>query len=165
MESPSASRVFFNNSLRPFVPFLRLLQQIFNDLAELFETLSAADEFSDPGLVRILGIGQPQDKSRRSGYAHATARGDVVADLFRILAIIQAGIKRCGIQSQFRGKKPIASRFKPPPAGASDIGWRVEFRVMEVQMTAFENAAFSTFIVLLTRAHFLAQSSSLKQPG
>jgi glutamate--cysteine ligase catalytic subunit len=42
-------------------------------------------------------------------------------------------------------------RFKPPPFN-SDIGWRVEFRVMEVQMTPFENAAFSTFIVLLTRA-------------
>lgn len=42
-------------------------------------------------------------------------------------------------------------RFKPPPPGQG-IGWRVEFRVMEVQMTAFENAAFSVFIVLLTRA-------------
>lgn len=42
-------------------------------------------------------------------------------------------------------------RFKPPPFD-SDIGWRVEFRVMEVSMTAFENAAFSVFIALLTRA-------------
>ncbi|GAA96984.1 uncharacterized protein L969DRAFT_54002 [Mixia osmundae IAM 14324] len=42
-------------------------------------------------------------------------------------------------------------RFKPPPPG-SDIGWRVEFRSMEVQLTDFENAAFSVFIVLLTRA-------------
>ena len=42
-------------------------------------------------------------------------------------------------------------RFKPPPPG-SDIGWRVEFRPMEIQMTDFENAAFSVFIVLITRA-------------
>ena len=42
-------------------------------------------------------------------------------------------------------------RFKPPPPDA-DIGWRVEFRSMEIQMTDFENAAFSVFIVLLTRA-------------
>ncbi|EIW83068.1 glutamate-cysteine ligase catalytic subunit [Coniophora puteana RWD-64-598 SS2] len=42
-------------------------------------------------------------------------------------------------------------RFKPPPPG-SPIGWRVEFRSMEVQMTDFENAAFSVFIVLLSRA-------------
>ena len=42
-------------------------------------------------------------------------------------------------------------RFKPPPP-ASTIGWRVEFRSMEVQLTDFENAAHSIFIVLLTRA-------------
>ncbi|KAG8708676.1 hypothetical protein FRC09_001097 [Ceratobasidium sp. 395] len=42
-------------------------------------------------------------------------------------------------------------RFKPPPAGSA-IGWRVEFRTMEVQPTDFENAAFSVFVVLLSRA-------------
>ncbi|CAI6332339.1 unnamed protein product [Periconia digitata] len=42
-------------------------------------------------------------------------------------------------------------RFKPPPPG-SDMGWRVEFRPMEIQITDFENAAFSIFIVLITRA-------------
>ncbi|KAH7925518.1 GCS-domain-containing protein [Leucogyrophana mollusca] len=42
-------------------------------------------------------------------------------------------------------------RFKPPPPN-SPIGWRVEFRSMEVQMTDFENAAFAVFIVLLSRA-------------
>lgn len=41
-------------------------------------------------------------------------------------------------------------RFKPPPPN-SPIGWRVEFRPMEVQFTEFENAAHSVFIVLLTR--------------
>lgn len=72
-------------------------------------------------------------------------------------------------------------RFKPPPLNTSTIGWRVEFRPMEVQVlpsfsisnslkshhfffplyltssfqwlqfTDFENAAFATFVVLLTR--------------
>ena len=42
-------------------------------------------------------------------------------------------------------------RFKPPPADNS-IGWRVEFRPMEIQFTDFENAAFSVFLVLITRA-------------
>ncbi|KAK6526245.1 hypothetical protein TWF694_004853 [Orbilia ellipsospora] len=42
-------------------------------------------------------------------------------------------------------------RFKPPPSAEDAIGWRVEFRSMEVQLTDFENAAFSIFIVLLTR--------------
>jgi len=41
-------------------------------------------------------------------------------------------------------------RFKPPPPG-TDIGWRVEFRPTEVQLTDFENAAYMVFMVLLTR--------------
>ena len=41
-------------------------------------------------------------------------------------------------------------RFKPPPPG-DNIGWRVEFRSMEIQLTDFENAAYAVFIVLLTR--------------
>lgn len=41
-------------------------------------------------------------------------------------------------------------RFKPPPPN-STIGWRVEFRPCDVQMTDFENAAVVCFIVLLSR--------------
>mmetsp|Transcript_16796 Transcript_16796/g.23526 ORF Transcript_16796/g.23526 Transcript_16796/m.23526 type:complete len:841 (-) Transcript_16796:220-2742(-) len=41
-------------------------------------------------------------------------------------------------------------RFKPPPS--DNIGWRVEFRTMEVQITDFENAAFTVFIALVSRA-------------
>lgn len=41
-------------------------------------------------------------------------------------------------------------RFKPPPPN-STIGWRVEFRPCEVQITDFENAALVCFVVLLTR--------------
>lgn len=41
-------------------------------------------------------------------------------------------------------------RFKPPPPN-SPIGWRVEFRPCEIQMTDFENAAIVCFVVLLTR--------------
>lgn len=44
-------------------------------------------------------------------------------------------------------------RFKPPPEG-SDIGWRVEFRSMEVQPDDFANAAFCVFQILLTRTIF-----------
>jgi glutamate--cysteine ligase catalytic subunit len=46
-------------------------------------------------------------------------------------------------------------RWKPPPVrtNVSDphIGWRTEFRSMEVQLTDFENAAFTVFVILLTR--------------
>ena len=41
-------------------------------------------------------------------------------------------------------------RFKPPPIN-SPIGWRVEFRPCELQITDFENAAVACFVVLLTR--------------
>ncbi|RHY30652.1 hypothetical protein DYB32_004156 [Aphanomyces invadans] len=47
-------------------------------------------------------------------------------------------------------------RWKPPPAASSaesrnHIGWRTEFRSMEIQLTDFENAAFSVFIALVSR--------------
>ncbi|XP_064623415.1 glutamate--cysteine ligase-like isoform X2 [Lineus longissimus] len=42
-------------------------------------------------------------------------------------------------------------RFKLPPPN-SGIGWRVEFRPTEVQLTDFENAAYAVFLVILTRA-------------
>lgn len=41
-------------------------------------------------------------------------------------------------------------RFKPPPLN-SDIGWRVEFRPCELQITDFENAAIACFVTLVTR--------------
>jgi glutamate--cysteine ligase catalytic subunit len=42
-------------------------------------------------------------------------------------------------------------RWKPPPPDAPDMGWRVELRTMEAQVTDFENAAFTVFVVLLSR--------------
>lgn len=46
-------------------------------------------------------------------------------------------------------------RWKPPPPREHEnsprIGWRTEFRSMEVQPTDAENAAFTVFVVLVTR--------------
>ena len=42
-------------------------------------------------------------------------------------------------------------RFKLPPLHTSSTGWRIEFRPMELQVTAFENAAFAVFIILTSR--------------
>ena len=42
-------------------------------------------------------------------------------------------------------------RFKPPPTMDSKVGWRVEFRTMDIQLSDFENAAYCVFIVLLAR--------------
>jgi glutamate--cysteine ligase catalytic subunit len=46
-------------------------------------------------------------------------------------------------------------RWKPPPPRNTPndphIGWRTEFRSMEMQLTDFENAAFTVLVVLVTR--------------
>ena len=44
-------------------------------------------------------------------------------------------------------------RFKPPPPVSTvQLGWRVEFRTMEVQLTDMENAAYTVFVALISRA-------------
>ncbi len=40
-------------------------------------------------------------------------------------------------------------RFKSPPSADSDIGWRVEFRPLDIQLTDFENAALTVFVCML----------------
>ncbi|CAF0847865.1 unnamed protein product [Adineta ricciae] len=42
-------------------------------------------------------------------------------------------------------------RFKPPPLDDGKMGWRVEFRPMDIQITDFENASLTVFMALLTR--------------
>ncbi len=40
-------------------------------------------------------------------------------------------------------------RFKPPPSADSKIGWRVEFRTIDIQMTDFENSAFVVAVLMI----------------
>ena len=40
-------------------------------------------------------------------------------------------------------------RFKPPPSVDSEIGWRVEFRPLDIQLTDFENAALTVFVGMI----------------
>jgi glutamate--cysteine ligase catalytic subunit len=40
-------------------------------------------------------------------------------------------------------------RFKPPPSHDSNIGWRVEFRTPDIQITDFENSALTMLIVMI----------------
>ena len=42
-------------------------------------------------------------------------------------------------------------RFKPPPTMTSNVGWRVEFRTMDIQLSDFENASYVIFVILLSR--------------
>ena len=41
-------------------------------------------------------------------------------------------------------------RFKPPPSKDSNIGWRVEFRTMDIQLTDFENTCLIVLLGLIT---------------
>ncbi|XP_057331273.1 glutamate--cysteine ligase-like isoform X2 [Microplitis mediator] len=63
--------------------------------------------------------------------------------------------KRSDCFESIQGTTWRSMRFKPPPAD-SDIGWRVEFRPMDIQITDFENAAAVCFIILLAKiiVHF-----------
>lgn len=47
-------------------------------------------------------------------------------------------------------------RFKPPPSLESKIGWRVEFRTMDIQLSDFENAALIVLLGLINNVinHF-----------
>ena len=40
-------------------------------------------------------------------------------------------------------------RFKPPPSKDSNIGWRVEFRTMDIQLTDFENSALTILLGMI----------------
>lgn len=47
-------------------------------------------------------------------------------------------------------------RFKPPPSHDSNIGWRVEFRTMDIQLTDFENSCLLVLLGLVVNVinHF-----------
>ena len=40
-------------------------------------------------------------------------------------------------------------RFKVPPGEVTDIGWRVEFRPMDIQLTDFENTALTVMVGMI----------------
>jgi len=40
-------------------------------------------------------------------------------------------------------------RFKPPPSLDSNIGWRVEFRTPDLQLTDYENSAMVILLLMI----------------
>ena len=40
-------------------------------------------------------------------------------------------------------------RFKNPPTEDTNIGWRVEFRPMDIQLTDFENTALTVMVGMI----------------
>jgi glutamate--cysteine ligase catalytic subunit len=67
--------------------------------------------------------------------------------------------KAPGLQLGVEAKETSKKEF----SGEDGPGWRVEFRPLELQLTDFENAAFSIFLVLLSRA-ILAQGFKFYMP-
>jgi glutamate--cysteine ligase catalytic subunit len=98
---------------------------------------------------------------RKEGFDPALAQH--IAHLFirDPLVVFDGAVEEVDDETQTEHFESIQStnwqtvRWKPPPPRDSPndphIGWRTEFRSMEMQLTDFENAAFSVFIVLLQR--------------
>ena len=110
-------------------------------------------EYLDPDLVfdpdlkqRLLDGGM--DNLLATHFAHLFIRDPIVVFAEDLLEL---DLTKADHFENLQSTNWQHMRFKPPPPG-TDMGWRVEFRPMEIQITDFENAAFSIFIVLITRA-------------
>ncbi|RKF62632.1 Glutamate--cysteine ligase [Erysiphe neolycopersici] len=109
-------------------------------------------EYLDPDLVFVPEIKESlmdggMDSLLATHFAHLFIRDPIV--IFNE-DIQELDLDKTDHFENFQSTNWQHIRFKPPPADNS-IGWRVEFRSMEIQITDFENAAFAVFIVLLTR--------------
>ena len=96
------------------------------------------------------------DECRKAGVDESLSRHISHLFLRDPLVMFQGSIRELNNSTDTQHFESIQStnwqtvRWKPPPF-ATDIGWRTEFRSMEIQLTDFENAAFTVLIVLLTR--------------
>jgi len=108
-------------------------------------------EVDDPALDALLRAGVEQPLARHVAYLFA--RDPLVA--------FEGSLEDAGDDFSVEHFESLNStnwqsmRWKPPPPSTPSsphIGWRTEFRSMELQLTDFENAAFSVFVVLLSRA-------------
>ena len=128
---------------------------------------ASASSFSNRILNKYNDLAVPIDEEyylmlRSKGVDPALAQH--VAHLFirDPLVVFEGSVEEVDDATQTEHFESIQStnwqsvRWKPPPPRLTPndphIGWRVEFRTMEVQLTDFENAAFTVFVVLLTRA-------------
>lgn len=122
---------------------------------------------SDPAYVEKL-IKNEVDESLANHVAHLFARDPLVIFGDRVELEDSKDIDHW---ENLQSTNWQTMRWKPPsPEKASfdndsekHIGWRVEFRSMEIQMTDFENAAFTSFIMLLSRV-ILGSNLNLYMP-
>ena len=116
------------------------------------------DEYLDPALIVDESIKQElldagMDQRLAAHFAHLFIRDP--------LLVFDEDMEKVNLNEsrqfdQIQSTNWQTLRFKPPPFFPKDVGWRVEVRSMEVQITDFENAAFSIFVVLLVKTilHF-----------
>ena len=116
------------------------------------------DEYQDPGLIvneavkeRLLDAGM--DQRLAAHFGHLFIRDPLI--------VYDEDLEKVDVNETKRFEMIQSTnwqtlRLKPPVLSSNGTGWRVEVRTMEVQITDFENAAFSIFVVLLTKAilHF-----------
>lgn len=110
-------------------------------------------EYMDPELVVDQGLKQRlidggMDDLLATHFAHLFIRDPIVVFAEDLKAL---DLNKTDHFENLQSTNWQHMRFKPPPHD-KDTGWRVEFRPMEIQITDFENAAFSIFLVLVTRA-------------
>ncbi|XP_057331277.1 glutamate--cysteine ligase-like isoform X2 [Microplitis mediator] len=105
----------------------------------------------DDGLLKVL-MDNGVDKALAQHVAHLFTK-DPITILSTQIYVDDEKCSDCF--DSIQGTTWRSIRFKPPPAN-SDIGWRVEFRPMDIQITDFENAAAVCFIILLAKVivHF-----------
>lgn len=123
----------------------------YNDLnpafdPEIYQDLQ--DAGNNHNLIQIINKSKGVDTLLAKHYAHLFIRDPLV--IFNEL-LDQNNLTSSDHFENIQSTNWQTMRFKPPPPSMPSIGWRVEFRSMEIQKSDFENAAFSVFIVLLTR--------------
>ena len=119
---------------------------------------SLRDEYQDPALIvdeavkeRLLNAGM--DQGLAAHFGHLFIRDPLIVYHEDLDKVDLNETKRFDMIQSTNWQ---TLRFKPPVLSSKGTGWRIEVRTMEVQITDFENAAFSIFVILLTKAilHF-----------
>ncbi len=128
--------------VRPGGPAVRG-EEVYNDIALGYD---------EEAVKTLLAAGLDERLSRH--VAHLFIRDPLVVFTERTDAVDDATSTEHFENIQSTNWRSV--RWKPPPpdesaSGAHSIGWRVELRSMEVQATDFENAAYTVFVVLLSR--------------
>lgn len=119
----------------------------------------SGSQYNDINLTHDSAI---YDELRKNGVDHLLAQHIAHIFIRDPLVLIKEKLNNlddesdeCEFFENIQSTNWQSMRFKPPPLKSdpsNPIGWRVEFRPMELQLTDFENAAFSCLVILLTHA-------------